>query len=337
MLRSELSDRLNAKIDEHSLGAARELIFAKSIECIAVSSIGADDYSETGNSRFGGDPDLPEGFEWPKALDYQRKEKSLNFICQINFADLPKLEGRETLPESGLLSLFLQFMESAAEPVEVVAFMLDADAGLVRRPSPSEDDLIDEYMVELTPNRVAFTPTIDCDAFDRKFRKELIEVCRADDTKNGREPSDDWLDNLMSMTLELPGPGFAYMYGFANTYDIEDELLRQVALSQLGLRQHQFSDYWESMEDYEATIERYRDNESMLKMYQGMRVGVEELLEKATDIESMTSRWRHFLTITSNREMQLNINDADPMYVFVEKQRLDVGDFGKLACEVTQG
>ena len=40
------------------------------------------------------------------------------------------------------------------------------------------------------------------------------------------------------------------MLGFANAVD--DDLMRQVALSQLNARQHQFCDYWDSYQEYEA-------------------------------------------------------------------------------------
>ena len=60
---AKLVDRLNEKIDQYQLSAARDLIHAHSKDCIAVRSAGSDDYSQVGKSRFGGDPDLPGDFD----------------------------------------------------------------------------------------------------------------------------------------------------------------------------------------------------------------------------------------------------------------------------------
>ena len=52
------------------------------------------------NSKFGGYPDLPKKFKWPKHDDgYYR------FLCQINFAQIESAPS--ILPKKGLLSLFV--------------------------------------------------------------------------------------------------------------------------------------------------------------------------------------------------------------------------------------
>ncbi len=54
----------------------------------------------SGNSKFGGVPDLPHGFKWPK-----HEFGPYRFLGQINFKDIhPK---HELLPADGVLSLFV--------------------------------------------------------------------------------------------------------------------------------------------------------------------------------------------------------------------------------------
>lgn len=64
-----------------------------------LSSFEGEDYSELGNSRFGGLPDLPINVEYP----YNDKGY-YNLLCQINFADFEDKLGR--IPENGILYIF---------------------------------------------------------------------------------------------------------------------------------------------------------------------------------------------------------------------------------------
>lgn len=78
-----------------------------------------------GCSRFGGSPDLPAGFEWPRhALGPYR------FIGQINLADLPR--GPHGLPGEGLLSFFYAHDEEGEsfwqDPDYVRAYRFDMAA-----------------------------------------------------------------------------------------------------------------------------------------------------------------------------------------------------------------
>ena len=54
-----------------------------------------------GRTRFGGAPLLPPRFEWPS---YRRRP--LDFLLQVDLAELRRLECAQTLPPSGLLTFF---------------------------------------------------------------------------------------------------------------------------------------------------------------------------------------------------------------------------------------
>ncbi|WP_406693386.1 DUF1963 domain-containing protein [Singulisphaera sp. Ch08] len=55
-----------------------------------------------GRTKIGGEPDLPEGLEWP----VYRDGKPLAFLAQINLNELPEGAQRGGLPASGILSFF---------------------------------------------------------------------------------------------------------------------------------------------------------------------------------------------------------------------------------------
>lgn len=63
--------------------------------------------------RFGGMPDVPEGFEWPwfetdTYLDGEVKPRSLAFLAQFDCAALAELDGDGRLPHEGVLSFFYE-------------------------------------------------------------------------------------------------------------------------------------------------------------------------------------------------------------------------------------
>lgn len=57
-------------------------------------------------SRFWGNPDLPEGTDYPMYIDDDGDEYPYFFICQINLAELAGVDADNPLPKTGLLSFF---------------------------------------------------------------------------------------------------------------------------------------------------------------------------------------------------------------------------------------
>jgi uncharacterized protein YwqG len=79
---------------------------------LAVESIFVERYwppasAPPGNlNQLGGRPNLPAGVPWPRTKPEGREEVSLDFLAQINLADLPDVAGRGALPASGMLYFF---------------------------------------------------------------------------------------------------------------------------------------------------------------------------------------------------------------------------------------
>lgn len=91
-----------------------------------------------GASRIGGGPDVPAGFPWPT-----HKGRPLDFMLQIDLADLQGLQSGLDLPAQGLLSFFYDAQEQpwGFDPADrdghhIVLF--DAE-GLQRLPAPDAD------------------------------------------------------------------------------------------------------------------------------------------------------------------------------------------------------
>jgi uncharacterized protein YwqG len=140
------------------------------------------------------------------------------------------------------------------------------------------------------------------------------------------------------MELDLRREGqIGQLLGFANAGDERDNLYRQVVLTRLGKRNLVYSDYWETMREYEACIEQWRHDERLVKTYQEIREGVEWLTSNREMISNAVKQWQLLFQLDSNLQMNLNINDADPLYVFVQEHDLARRCFSDLAGEVTQG
>ena len=61
-----------------------------------------------GETKFGGRPDLPYGFEWPRFACEDGETRPLAFLAQINLADVSAHGAGGLLPETGLLSFFYE-------------------------------------------------------------------------------------------------------------------------------------------------------------------------------------------------------------------------------------
>lgn len=59
-----------------------------------------------GSSRFWGNPDLPEGVEYPMYIDDEGDEYPYVFVCQLNMADVATYDCGNLLPHEGLLLFF---------------------------------------------------------------------------------------------------------------------------------------------------------------------------------------------------------------------------------------
>jgi uncharacterized protein YwqG len=327
VLAPDLLARLKAEIARHRLEGAADLILRCASECYAMEVVAEDDYRRVGGTRFGGDPDLPAGFDWPSAVGPGGRDRRYsNFVAQIDFAELPPLAAGSPLPRSGLLYLFVRSMESAADPVLLDAHFFDGARRSLRRvPSPDADELADEYLADLIPHRVRAVPAVSLPFYSKAFRAAL---------EDGRDFHWHDLDPEPAR-----GPRVGQLLGYANARDVRQNLYRHVVLGRLGRRELIYNDYWSSVGEYEAYIREWagKGEKDLVTMYEEMRPGVTWLVDRREEIGRAEAEWRLLFRLDSNAPMNLSINDADPLYAFVRQGELAAGRFGDLAGEVTQG
>ena len=86
------------------------------LESLAKNSIslkiaGKEEY-KLGATRFGGKPDVPSDFVWPRfegeSYDHVVKNRPLSFLAQFNCEDLAQYDAEHLLPDHGLLSFFYE-------------------------------------------------------------------------------------------------------------------------------------------------------------------------------------------------------------------------------------
>jgi uncharacterized protein YwqG len=90
---------LHEKISKCQLEGIADFIIENAVECYSMTVAAREDYSTVGNTRFGGDPDLPRSYSWPcDGSPEDPISRFCNFIAQINFAELPPLTAGSPLP-----------------------------------------------------------------------------------------------------------------------------------------------------------------------------------------------------------------------------------------------
>lgn len=325
-----LASRLQAAIRKRGLQAAEEAIFAHAAACYAFVLDDPEDYRAVGNTRFGGEPDLPSWEHWPCSGDPKDPQaKFSNFIAQINFAELPDLPGGSPLPRAGLLSIFVRYMESAAKPVLLDAVYHTGPTGsLGRTPTPPQDRLADRYLVDLKGHRAKAEVSLSVATYDREFQWR-VQAATAEQFET------ESFGRLVELEGEFwKGHHVGQVLGFATSSEHRTDLYRQIHFGQIGRRGLMFSDYWPTMTDYEAEIAfRSEEGQTMLvDDYEEMRPQVTWLTDNAASIAAGAAEWRLLFRIGSISEM-----DLCPLYVFIRDADLAAGNFSNLAGEVTQG
>ncbi|MDO3410811.1 YwqG family protein [Saccharibacillus sp. CPCC 101409] len=100
-LSGENRSRLLQAIEAHGFEHASGYLLRTAKQIVALSKKEADRYPQIGNSRIGGEPDLPEMLEWPTDSDGDL----MSFVLQLNAAELEDTERR--LPTEGVLFFFV--------------------------------------------------------------------------------------------------------------------------------------------------------------------------------------------------------------------------------------
>jgi uncharacterized protein YwqG len=106
--KDKLFGDFTAVIKKNKLQKYQDALLSLTKKSIGFSHTIEEDYSQVGNHRFGGKPDLPSTVPYPSFIDnYEgEKEYKYEFIGQINCGQIADLQ--EYLPKKGILFFFLE-------------------------------------------------------------------------------------------------------------------------------------------------------------------------------------------------------------------------------------
>ncbi len=94
--------RAVAAVREHELPISPDELLKDALPALTFTSEPASDADLLiGQSKFGGEPDVPPGFEWPEF-----RGRSLSFLAQFNLMRLSRSPVCREFPHAGLLSVF---------------------------------------------------------------------------------------------------------------------------------------------------------------------------------------------------------------------------------------
>jgi len=109
-----------------------------------------------GSSKLLGNPDVCEGFDWPRADDDDGNEYLLDFLCQINCAQAAPYDKDGLLPKTGMLYFFYDLEEAPYRgDAEVVYY--DGDMDRIYPMALLDDDEIGRMEQQITFENVAYS------------------------------------------------------------------------------------------------------------------------------------------------------------------------------------
>src|SRR5579862_2573435 len=152
------------------LASDADLLIADLLPSLGIKARRATHELALGESRFGGCPDLPQGFQWPRGsgstVEWDAKQQRgirtsseevlLHFIAQIRLDDLPTFGDRKLLPANGSLCFFydLEHQPWGYDPADGMGWKVvyfDAPAAqLVRTEHPQKVAEFSSHHCQLT-------------------------------------------------------------------------------------------------------------------------------------------------------------------------------------------
>jgi len=87
-------------------------------------------YEQTGNSRVGGYPDLPDHSDWPRTED----GTLMTLVAQLNLSKIAPLQNESLLPEKGMLYFFVGLDEPAYAIEHKVLYVEDTECLKLQKP-----------------------------------------------------------------------------------------------------------------------------------------------------------------------------------------------------------
>jgi hypothetical protein len=161
--------RLESVIEEHEFGHAAQYIMENTRQGIRYDKTGVESYDRLGNTRMGGDPDLPSNVLWPMTND----DVPMTFLFQLNLSDVTKHDESSLLPKGGLLYFFVGIDEPAYHIEHRVLFIPEEQlVSLKNHHSPQVTALEEKFCGYQLEARATLEPPtypyVDCDVVENE-------------------------------------------------------------------------------------------------------------------------------------------------------------------------
>jgi len=314
---------LDALIDRCGLGPARDLLHSQAAPCFHLIAGEPAFDAPPGATRLGGAPDLPVAADWPSS-----RYGACAFLAQFDLADVRARAGANDLPSGGLLSLFVDFIDSAADPVPVRAILTPPGVPLARLTPPADEADFGACTGLLNPVAVAaFVPGVDVPHAAPRLLDRLEALV----------PDGD-IDAFQDGVLATPEGAVGKLFGHGTDHDGTDLRLPIHArgIGRPGLERYDFIRDWAEWEALKTIRHRLRNGQTYTPWTDAGDDDVRFLLANRAAIDAGVEELRLLLTLQSNKAMNLWINDADPIYLFIPEAALARADFSVLHGAVTQ-
>lgn len=148
-------DEINKLIGEYGLLDEKDYILNNIKKSIHLKIVEEDDYKTIGNSRVGGFPDAPKGFEWPHTYG----EEPMTFIAQLNLKEISIYDEEGVIPKSGMLYFFMGIDEPAYD-IEHKVIYIESDEGLELL-KIAEPTVLDDIYEQFIPHRIVACSSIE--------------------------------------------------------------------------------------------------------------------------------------------------------------------------------
>jgi uncharacterized protein YwqG len=154
-----------------------------------------------GMSKFGGRPDLPKSFEWPK-----HEGKFMTFFAQVNFQEIDRHPELSLIPEDGIIYFFV-FLDSSEKEFFASKDLSEVSVLFF---NGSEDKLLNQDFPDTLPEKYKIAEQPIC--FDLEYSVPCGEedLCLTDKIFNFTEETVDRVYDLSDELNKLPAQMLGY-------------------------------------------------------------------------------------------------------------------------------
>lgn len=253
---------------------------------------------ELWQSKLGGHPYLPKSAEYPK----DSEGNYLTLLLQINFEEVPHLAGL-SLPEKGILQLFVQDSQSMGMPDEPENIYFDQkDFRTIYYPEVKRTDLVEDFLFLPELEHSFFVKTI------KKKKKIFYDQVTERSVQYG-------LEFCIRTELLLDNGGGEMDYKFEKTF------------------QPLFPDdkaYWEFQKAYMAVLNGGREAHHQIGGY-GKFAQYDPRSECPENLEDNTIHLVQIDNESFEDGMELGLIDCGTVHLFISEEGLKNKDFSKTA------